>query len=53
MPIAGINNCDLYYEMKGDGPDVVFIHGEDQGIEMFEQQLAQPAPQHCQPVQPQ
>jgi 3-oxoadipate enol-lactonase len=41
MAIAHVNNCDFYYEMKGNGaPDVVFIHGEDHGIEMFEQQLA-------------
>jgi 3-oxoadipate enol-lactonase len=40
MPIARINNCDFYYEVKGNGPDVIFIHGEDHGIEMFEHQLA-------------
>jgi 3-oxoadipate enol-lactonase len=40
MPIAHVNNCDLYYEVKGNGPDVVFIHGEDHGIEMLEDQVA-------------
>jgi 3-oxoadipate enol-lactonase len=40
MPIAGINGCHIYYNARGTGPDVVFIHGEDHGIEMFEQQVA-------------
>ena len=40
MPIAHVNNCDLYYEVKGSGPDVVFIHGEDHGIEMLDDQVA-------------
>ena len=40
MPIADINGCKMYYEANGIGPDVVFIHGEDHGIEMFEQQVA-------------
>jgi pimeloyl-ACP methyl ester carboxylesterase len=41
MPIAEVNGCDIYYEVTGIGPDVVFIHGEDHGIEMFEQQIAE------------
>src|SRR5712691_4613527 len=40
MPIAKANKCELYYELNGSGPDVVFIHGEDHGIEMFEHQAA-------------
>ena len=44
MPIANVNNCDLYYEVKGSGPDVVFIHGEDHGIEMLEDQVAHLSP---------
>lgn len=40
MAIAHVNNCNFYYEVNGIGPNVVFIHGEDHGIEMFEQQLA-------------
>src|SRR6266536_1885932 len=40
MPTAKINGCDIYYETNGNGPDVVFIHGEDHGIEMFEHQVA-------------
>ena len=46
MPIAHVNNCDLYYEVKGNGPDVVFIHGEDHGIEMLEDQVAHLSPQY-------
>ena len=46
MPIAHVNNCDLYYEVKGDGPDVVFIHGEDHGIEMLEDQVAHLSPHY-------
>lgn len=40
MPIAKVNGCDIYFESDGNGPDVVFIHGEDHGIEMFEHQIA-------------
>jgi 3-oxoadipate enol-lactonase len=40
MPIADVNGCEIYYETNGIGPDVVFIHGEDHGINMFEQQIA-------------
>src|SRR5262249_48215834 len=41
MPIADVNGCKLYYEANGTGPEVVLIHGEDHGIEMFEQQVAE------------
>ena len=41
MPIADVNGCKIYYEMSGIGPNVVFVHGEDHGIEMFEHQIAQ------------
>jgi hypothetical protein len=40
MPIANVNDCDIYFELNGKGPDLVFIHGEDHGIEMFEHQVA-------------
>ena len=40
MPIANVNDCEFYYEMSGTGPDVVFIHGEDHSIEIFEHQIA-------------
>jgi 3-oxoadipate enol-lactonase len=39
MPIADINGCNIYYELGGIGPIVVFVHGEDHGIEMFEHQI--------------
>ena len=40
MPIADVNGCKMYYEVSGIGPNVVFVHGEDHGIEMFEHQIA-------------
>jgi len=40
MPTAHVNDCDFYYEVNGNGPDVVFIHGEDHGIEMLADQVA-------------
>jgi 3-oxoadipate enol-lactonase len=46
MPIANINDCRIWYEANGTGPDVVFIHGEDHGIEMFDQQVAQLSEQY-------
>jgi 3-oxoadipate enol-lactonase len=46
MAIAHVNNCDFYYEVTGNGPDVVFIHGEDHGIEMFEPQVAHLSPHY-------
>jgi 3-oxoadipate enol-lactonase len=46
MPITHVNNCDIYYELKGNGPDVVFIHGEDHGIEMLEEQVAHLSPDY-------
>src|SRR6476659_4411863 len=46
MPTAHVNDCNFYYEVKGNGPDVVFIHGEDHGIEMFEPQVAHLSPHY-------
>jgi len=46
MPIVTVNGCELYYEASGHGRDVVFIHGEDHGIEMFEHAIAHLA-DHC------
>lgn len=40
MPTAMVNDCEFYYEIIGSGPDIVFIHGEDHGIELFEDQIA-------------
>jgi 3-oxoadipate enol-lactonase len=35
-----VNGTELYYELQGEGPAVVFIHGENHGIEMFDRQVA-------------
>jgi pimeloyl-ACP methyl ester carboxylesterase len=40
MPLATVNRTQLYYEIHGAGPALVFIHGENHGIEMFEHQVA-------------
>ncbi len=39
MPHVAVNNCNFYYEMQGDGPPLVFIHGETHGTLLFEEQL--------------
>lgn len=39
MPIANVNDAKLYYEINGSGPDIVFIHGEDHSIALFERQI--------------
>jgi 3-oxoadipate enol-lactonase len=39
MPIIQANDCDFYYELQGQGPDLVFIHGEIHGIEYWEYQI--------------
>ncbi len=39
MPEAHVNGTNLYYEIHGAGPDVVFVHGEDHGIEQFQDQI--------------
>lgn len=46
MPLAAVNGCKIYYEATGRGPDVVFVHGEDHGIEMFKFQVAHLAPHY-------
>ena len=46
MPFANVNQCEIYYELHGSGPDLVFVHGEDHGIEMFEHQVARFAEDH-------
>ncbi len=46
MPIARVNRTGLYYELHGEGPDLVFMHGENHGIEMFEQQVAHFSPHY-------
>jgi 3-oxoadipate enol-lactonase len=40
MPFVNVNRCDIYYEMVGRGPAVVFVHGESHGLEMFKHAVA-------------
>jgi 3-oxoadipate enol-lactonase len=40
MPIVQVNGCNIYYETSGKGSDVVFVHSEDHGIEVFEDQIS-------------
>ncbi len=46
MPLINANGCDFHYEMRGAGPDLVFIHGEIHGLEYWEHQLADFAADH-------
>jgi 3-oxoadipate enol-lactonase len=46
MPMINANGCDFYYEQQGQGPDMVFIHGEIHGMEYWEHQLADFATDH-------
>ena len=39
MPIAHVNNCELYFQSAGDGEPLVFIHGETHSTELFEGQF--------------
>ena len=41
MPLINANGCDFYYEMRGSGPNLVFIHGEIHGLEYWEGQFAE------------
>jgi 3-oxoadipate enol-lactonase len=41
MPIASVNGCGFYYEQCGEGPDLVFIHGEIHGMEYWDRQVAE------------
>lgn len=40
MPTIRVNECDIYYESHGSGPELLFIHGESHGIEMFEDAIS-------------
>ncbi len=33
MPRAQVHNCDLYYEVAGQGPTVVYVHGGFAGLD--------------------
>ena len=39
MPTIEANGCNFYYELQGQGPDIVFIHGEIHGSEYWEYQI--------------
>jgi 3-oxoadipate enol-lactonase len=39
VPTIEANGCNFYYELQGQGPDLVFIHGEIHGIEYWEYQI--------------
>ena len=46
MPTIQANGCDFYYELEGEGPDLVFIHGEIHGLEYWEHQIPDFARDH-------
>jgi 3-oxoadipate enol-lactonase len=46
MPIIHANGCNFHYEMRGSGPELVFIHGEIHGMEYWEYQLAEFSKDH-------
>jgi hypothetical protein len=46
VPIVHANGCDFYYELHGQGPDIVFIHGEIHGLEYWEHQIPDFARDH-------
>lgn len=39
VPLTRVNNCNIYYEQHGSGPDLVFVHGETHSAAMFDDQL--------------
>jgi pimeloyl-ACP methyl ester carboxylesterase len=39
VPTILANGCDFYYELTGQGSDIVFIHGEIHGMDYWEYQL--------------
>ena len=46
VPTVHANGCDFYYELRGEGPDLVFIHGEIHGLEYWEHQIPEFARDH-------
>lgn len=40
MPYAQCNGADLYYEDRGEGHPIVFLHGVLHSLRFFEPQLA-------------
>jgi 3-oxoadipate enol-lactonase len=46
VPTVSVNGCDFYYELAGQGPGLVFIHGEIHGSEYWEYQIPDFARDH-------
>lgn len=41
MPTVRANGCDFRYDLRGEGPGMVFIHGEIHGMDYWEHQMAE------------
>lgn len=39
MPMTTVNGCRFRCEVRGDGPPIVFIHGEIHGLDYWEHQM--------------
>jgi 3-oxoadipate enol-lactonase len=46
VPTIQANGCNFYYELHGQGSDLVFIHGEIHGLEYWEYQIPEFAGEH-------
>ena len=46
MPLINANGCDFYYQMEGQGRDMIFIHGEIHGLEYWEHQFPEFSTDH-------
>jgi 3-oxoadipate enol-lactonase len=46
VPTARVNGCDFHYQLAGQGPDLVFIHGEIHGLDYWEYQIPEFARDH-------
>ena len=46
MQIANVNGCNFRCEVKGDGPGIVFVHGEIHGMDYWEHQVAEFSREH-------
>jgi 3-oxoadipate enol-lactonase len=46
VPTVRANGCDFHYQLAGQGPDLVFIHGEIHGLDYWEYQIPEFARDH-------
>jgi pimeloyl-ACP methyl ester carboxylesterase len=46
VPTIQANGCDFHYDLQGQGPRLVFIHGELHGLEYWEHQIPEFARDH-------